>query len=100
MNSYDSLVKTNFFQSIDIIEGKSIGDIAINDYQDVQYACELFKDGKMKGSSQTAFHHIIQDDSYREKMLLSIDFNEEALLVDHDFYFRGTFERAIKLGAT
>lgn len=33
-------------------------------------------------------------------MLLSIDFNEEALLVDHDFYFRGTFERAIKLGAS
>lgn len=34
-----------------MIEGKSIGDIAINDYQDVQYACELFKEGKMKGSS-------------------------------------------------
>lgn len=35
LNSYETLLKKNFFKSMDILEGKNICDIAINDYLDV-----------------------------------------------------------------
>lgn len=99
LNSYEDLLSQNFFQSQELLEGKSLCDIAINDYQIVCDNCALALQKKSKVETNTLLNKICENDSYRKKMFQQIEFVDKVFLLNFDFDFKGTINRAIDCGA-
>ena len=85
-----------------MLEGRSISDICINDYTLVSEAISKKLENTQEPvlDLKSALSYIIENDSYRKKMLEMINFVDQTLLIRHDLNMNGTIGRAFELNAT
>lgn len=101
LNSFRKLVQTNFFQNMDLLKGLSLCDIDIKNYEDLVQGYENYKiqRSSQRGDKNTAFSQIVKDDNYRKRMLQHIKFDDQVKLLNFDFNFKTTINRAINCNA-
>ena len=92
MNTFEDIKKRDFFQTQEILQGKTICDISLSDPKAVKEALNthLLLKEEDKCSKQSILQFITQGDHYRNSMFSQIGFSHRLMLLNYDFNFQGT----------
>lgn len=102
MNTFDDIKDKDFFQQQEILQGKSICEISLTDPRAVVEALEKWQDKPevSKLSRNSLFEQIVNKDEYRKYLFSSIGYSTRQYLLNCDFNFQGTIERALALSSS
>lgn len=94
LQSFNELLKSEFFQSQEILQGKSLCDICLSDSELIK---EAIKNTKNQNAMLNAsmIEDIIDGDKLRKETFVSTEFYPKQLIIQIDLNFVSTVQRAI-----
>ena len=100
--TFEDIQRTDFFQTQEILEGKSVCDISITDPKSVSKALQqwplLSEEDRL--SKQSCLELITQKDRFRVKLFQKSGYFFRQTLINYDFNFQGTIQRALESNST
>ena len=95
LNTFDDIKNNYFFQSQEILLGKTICDICLNDTPAVHNALRDRKEDNYSCDG-SIMDSLVKDDQVRKQTFKDINFYPKTMIIHYDLNFMGTIEIAIK----
>lgn len=90
LNSFDDLVKNDFFTAQELLNGKSICDICLSDPKKIFEALNNFDKDEPVKLQNTIIYDLIKRDKFRQESFKEIDFFPKSRIINFDFNFATT----------
>lgn len=94
LSSFGELLKSEFFQSQEMLQGKSLCDICLSDSELIKEAIKSNKNQNTTLNAST-IEDVIAGDKLRKETFVSTEFYPKQLIIQVDLNFVSTVERAI-----
>ena len=94
LKNFDDIKNEDFFQSQELLKGKSICEICINDPYSVTMAVENWEKFS-KEQSGSIIHSISSSDKVRKDIFKFVGFHKQILMLQQDFNFVSTIQRGL-----
>lgn len=87
MNNFEDLKEKDFFSSQEMLNGKSICDICLNDPYAITNALEKFDTCGIVGGSNSILEALTGQDRFRRKIFEDMGYSQNTMLIGVDFNF-------------
>ena len=94
LQQFNDLLKSEFFQSQEILQGKSLCDICLSDSEQMKESIKYSK-GQTSTLNASTIEDIIAGDKLRKDTFVITEFYPKLLIIQVDLNFVSTVERAI-----